>query len=291
MEESPSGAGSHKRTRPVEAAGAADAQTRPPRLGKHCAFSPSFHRALPHHKHTQRKTRKSTGHWASWSPFSQFRTHMNFRRAIKIIHNGIPDVRIQNTREHNLESIGLAPDHTGLLIGAVSHFRREKGVDITVRAFATVSDNYPDARLVLVGSGYQETELRALTARLGLAEKVIFAGFRTDAVEVLSLLDVYVLSSYEEGISITLLEASSLGKPSVVSDVGGNPEIVVQGENGLLVPSGSPGELAREISRMLEDSHFREKLGQNLRRTYLDKFSVQIMVDDTCAYFREVIHR
>ena len=82
MEESPSGAGSHKRTRPVEAAGAADAQTRPPRLGKHCAFSPSFHRALPHHKHTQRKTRKSTGHWASWSPFSQFRTHMNFRRAI-----------------------------------------------------------------------------------------------------------------------------------------------------------------------------------------------------------------
>ena len=81
MEESPSGAGSHKRTRPVEAAGAADAQTRPPRLGKHCAFSPSFHRALPHHKHTQRKTRKSTGHWASWSPFSQFRTHMNFRRA------------------------------------------------------------------------------------------------------------------------------------------------------------------------------------------------------------------
>ena len=83
MEESPSGAGSHKRTRPVEAAGAADAQTRPPRLGKHCAFSPSFHRALPHHKHTQRKTRKSTGHWASWSPFSQFRTHMNFRRAEK----------------------------------------------------------------------------------------------------------------------------------------------------------------------------------------------------------------
>ena len=83
MEESPSGAGSHKRTRPVEAAGAADAQTRPPRLGKHCAFSPSFHRALPHHKHTQRKTRKSTGHWASWSPFSQFRTHMNFRRARK----------------------------------------------------------------------------------------------------------------------------------------------------------------------------------------------------------------
>ena len=81
MEESPSGAGSHKRTRPVEAAGAADAQTRPPRLGKHCAFSPSFHRALPHHKHTQRKTRKSTGHWASSSPFSQFRTHTNFRRA------------------------------------------------------------------------------------------------------------------------------------------------------------------------------------------------------------------
>ena len=79
MEESPSGAGSHKRTRPVEAAGAADAQTRPPRLGKHCAFSPSFHRALPHHKHTQRKTRESTGHWASWSPFSQFRTHTNFR--------------------------------------------------------------------------------------------------------------------------------------------------------------------------------------------------------------------
>ena len=91
MEESPSGAGSHKRTRPVEAAGAADAQTRPPRLGKHCAFSPSFHRALPHHKHTQRKTRKSTGHWASWSPFSQFRTHMNFRGSShKCVHDLAP---------------------------------------------------------------------------------------------------------------------------------------------------------------------------------------------------------
>ena len=101
MEESPSGAGSHKRTRPVEAAGAADAQTRPPRLGKHCAFSPSFHRAWPHHKHTQRKTRKSTGYWASWSPFSQFRTHMNFRRARITVRLPVPRNISFELRKHS----------------------------------------------------------------------------------------------------------------------------------------------------------------------------------------------
>ena len=102
MEESPSGAGSHKRTRPVEAAGAADAQTRPPRLGKHCAFSPSFHRALPHHKHTQRKTRKSTGHWASWSPFSQFRTHMHFRRAAFSVTSSCARLAASSSGRNNL---------------------------------------------------------------------------------------------------------------------------------------------------------------------------------------------
>lgn len=211
------------------------------------------------------------------------------KNKIKVIHNGIPNVKITNKREQNLESIGLTQGHTGLLIGAVSHFRREKGVDITIRAFAQLSEKYPDVKLVLVGSGYQETELRALTSRLGLTHKIIFAGFRPDAVEILSLFDVYVLSSYEEGISITLLEASSLGKASVVSAVGGNPEIVVQGDNGLLVPSGSPGELAREISKLLDDSDLRLKLGQNLKQTYIDRFSVENMVTATEEWFKEVL--
>ena len=150
MEESPSGAGSHKRTRPVEAAGAADAQTRPPRLGKHCAFSPSFHRALPHHKHTQRKTRKSTGHWASWSPFSQFRTHMNFRRASLcpiLLAKTFAHIEMSRLRRYRIFGIGLIQLRAAerfreaqLLVGGISSFAQ------TFPAFA-VNSNWQSKRL------------------------------------------------------------------------------------------------------------------------------------------------
>jgi glycosyltransferase involved in cell wall biosynthesis len=112
--------------------------------------------------------------------------------------------------------------------------------------------------------------VRLQAERLGLKDTVVFAGFREDASRVAAALDVFALSSRHEGLSIALMEAMALGKPSVVTSVGGLPELVEHDRQGLLVPPGDPAALAAGITTVLGDSALQQRLGQAARRRTAD---------------------
>jgi glycosyltransferase involved in cell wall biosynthesis len=156
------------------------------------------------------------------------------------------------------------------VVGTVANFRHTKGHNYLLRAAELVRRTIPEVRFLLIGQGPLEAEVRAEAGRLGLDGTVIFAGFREDVPRLTAAIDVFALSSLHEGLSIALIEAMALGRPPVVTRVGGLPELVEDGRHGLLVPPADPSALAAGIVRVLQDDALRARLGEAARRRAAD---------------------
>jgi glycosyltransferase involved in cell wall biosynthesis len=129
-----------------------------------------------------------------------------------------------------------------------------------------VRNSLPNARFVIVGQGPLERELRTTAHDLGLDDAVIFTGFRDDVGRIVSDFDLFVLPSLHEGLSLALIEAMLLGKPAIVTNVGGLPEVVRDGEEGFLVPSADPEALAHQIISLVGDRTLLESFGRRARK-------------------------
>ena len=152
----------------------------------------------------------------------------------------------------------------------MANFRVEKAHGDLLKAAALVRRSVPDVRFLLVGQGPLEDQVRRQAEQLGLGDTVIFAGFREDVPRLAAALDVFALSSRHEGLSIALMEAMALGRPPVVTSVGGLPELVTHDRHGLLVPPGDPAALAAGIVTVLQDPALAERLGSAARRRAAD---------------------
>jgi glycosyltransferase involved in cell wall biosynthesis len=139
------------------------------------------------------------------------------------------------------------------IVGAVGRLNWAKDPQGMVAAFARLHARRPDTALVWVGDGALRGELAAAAHAAGVAARVIALGDRSDVPALLRGFDVYAMSSRTEGYSIALLEACAAGLPIVATDVGGNREIVRDGDNGRLVPAGDPGALAAALEALLDD--------------------------------------
>lgn len=151
------------------------------------------------------------------------------------------------------------------VVGTVAHLKTHKGHRHLLDAAAIVRRTHPEARFVLVGRGPLEESLRRQARELGLDEAVVFTGFRDDALRVLASFDLFVLPSEHEGLPIALVEAMALGKPAVVTRVGGNPEVVRDGRDGRVVEPAKPGLLAEAIVDLLRDDGLRASMGEAAR--------------------------
>lgn len=145
--------------------------------------------------------------------------------------------------------------------------------------------------LILVGDGELRGALEAEIALRRLETAVTLAGVRTDPERLLREADVFVLSSSREGFPVVVLEAMASGLPVVSTRVGGVPEIVREGENGLMVPPGDPGALAAAIRRVSTDPALRASLGRNARETAVDRFSLDRAVERYGRLYRAALAR
>jgi len=169
------------------------------------------------------------------------------------------------------EEFGI--DRDAPVIGCVANFRPQKAHSVLLEATLLIRRSFPDVRLVLVGGGQLENEIRRLVQRMRLDPTVVFTGARSDAPRIASCFDVFVLSSAIEGLSIALIEALALGKPAVVTDAGGLPEAIPKG-GGIVVPAGDHRRLAEAVTGLLVDPTLRRGMGE-VARQWAAEFDVR----------------
>ncbi len=203
---------------------------------------------------------------------------------------GIPDSRVHviyNGVDESLggesfdvpavkRELGLPPNE--LVVGIVGNLYPVKGHTYLLQAIPQILKSCPNTTFLFIGRGELEVALKAQAKELGIEAKVRFLGLRQDILRLLSIMDVFAMPSLSEGLSIALLEAMSAGKPVVVTNVGGNPELVVDGETGILVPAKDPNALASAVTECLTNRERAERFGESGRRRWNQCFSLSIMV-------------
>ena len=147
------------------------------------------------------------------------------------------------------------------IVGTVANFKGHKGYPHLIAAAMRVRAVVPNVRFMCIGVGPYLEERKADARSLGLRDTVIFTGFREDVHRLVSAFDVFALASLQEGLSIALIEAMTVGKPVVVTNVGGLPEVVTNGAQGFVVPPSDPAALADGIVRILRDPELRATFG------------------------------
>lgn len=203
--------------------------------------------------------------------------------------DGVPAGRIQVIRN------GIAATHAAPRRAAggewrvvhVARLNEVKDQPTLLRAARRVADHHPDFHLDIVGDGEERQALERLAAELGLEQVVHFHGFTDDVSAYLAGADLFALSSVSEGIALTLLEAMAAALPVVATDVGGNREVVRDGETGLLVPASDPTAMADAMIALLEDPSRGEAMGRAGRARVVQEFSL----DRTAAEYEALYDR
>ena len=181
---------------------------------------------------------------------------------VEMLHHGLdPEaVRRWSLSDGVREEFGIPDDAP--LVGTVANFRASKGHAFLLDAAVQVRRAVPGVRFLLVGRGPLESEIRRRAHDLELDGTVIFAGARADAPRLAGAVDVFALSSVYEGLAMALIEAMALGRPAVVTRVGGLTEVVEHGKQAFLVDPGNPSALADAIVTLLQDANLRAKFGE-----------------------------
>ena len=211
-------------------------------------------------------------------------------RRVEVIHNGVDQARFfrsTDTRERTRATLGIAPCE--FCIGCVGNLTPVKDHITLLQAMDKFSREYDDWRLLFVGDGPEYPRLlEFVNARPGWAERVLFLGRRTNVPELLNAMDVYVLPSLSEGICNSLLEAMAAGLPVIASETGGNPEVAVNQESGLLFPVGDTAALAGHLLSLRGQSDLRMRLGLGALSRVQREFSIDAMVESYARLYESV---
>ncbi|CAN5639486.1 glycosyltransferase family 4 protein [soil metagenome] len=198
---------------------------------------------------------------------------------VRLIYNGV-----DLSRYDHQEPCCTLPEEYGMepgakLVGVVARLEPEKGHATLLEAWPAVLRKVPSAYLLFVGEGSRHEALAEQARSLRIAHRVIFTGRRDDVPAVTAALDVAVLPSYREAQGLSILEAMALSRPVVASNVGGIPEMITDGETGLLVPPHDAEALAAAITRLLTDHPYADTLGRAGHDLVHDRFCIELMVN------------
>ncbi|HEY4717840.1 MAG TPA: glycosyltransferase family 4 protein, partial [Anaerolineales bacterium] len=196
-----------------------------------------------------------------------------------VIQNGIePLAQTVGTimdRETIREQLGVSAN--GLLLLTVGRLTVQKGHTVLLDVIAQIASRYPRALFAFAGDGPQRSHLVAQAARLGISDRVLFLGVRTDVANLLQAADIFVQPSLSEGLSIALLEALFAGLPVVATRAGGVVDVVENGESALLVPTGDVQALATALGQVLDDASLRKRLAHTGQARAQANYSIEKM--------------
>ena len=205
------------------------------------------------------------------------------REKIRVVRNGVPEPARGASAEIR-EKLGISKeDFLCVMIGSLEE---RKG---HARAFDALAALPGGVKLLIAGAGEEERALRAKAASLGLERRVHFLGYRTDVDAILSECDALVLPSTFEATPYVIIEAMASGLPVVASNVYGIPEIVRDGETGILIDPGAPEDIVRAISSLARDRDRGARMGRAAKKRYEEMFRIDRCVEETQAVYRDLL--
>ncbi|MBY0230968.1 MAG: glycosyltransferase [Gemmataceae bacterium] len=210
---------------------------------------------------------------------------------VSVLENGIEVGRYGPAADRDGLRRRLGLDPSRRYVGCVARFHPVKDHAMLVRAFAAAAPRHPEAELLLAGDGPLRGELEAQAAALGIAGRVRFLGVRRDVPDLLAACDVFALTSVSEAASLTVLEAMATGLPVVATAVGGNPEMVRDGAEGLLVPRGDDRACAAALSRLLGEPGLARRLGEAGRRRVEERYRLESTIEGYHRLYRKLAGR
>jgi len=211
------------------------------------------------------------------------------REKLRLVRSAVEWKRFDRPCNRELLTRGLGVPMEARSIGIIAQLIPRKGHRFLIEALPPLVDEFPHLRVLIFGKGPLEPDLHRQVARVGLADRVQFLGFRDDLPELLPCLDLLVHPATMEGLGVSLLQAASADVPIVASAVGGIPEAVRHGVNGLLVPPEDPQALGTAVATVLRDRQLARQLGAAGRELMRSEFSVGTMVEGNLAVYRELL--
>jgi L-malate glycosyltransferase len=215
---------------------------------------------------------------------------------IVVIRNGVDLRRFERPPDAGRLRRELGVPSTSPIVAVASRLHPLKGIHHFLEAAAIVGRRFPDVRFLVIGEAAPGDRayldiLTRLAERLGIGDRVVFTGLRADVPDLLACASVSVMPSLNEALSNVLLESMAAGTAVVATRVGGTPEAVEDGVNGVLVPSGDSPALARGIARLLSDREFASRVGQCGRQFVRQHFSMDTMVCATEHLYHSLLER
>ena len=205
---------------------------------------------------------------------------------IEVVHEGVDLDWID--RQH---APSLWQNRNGLVVGTVAHLSEEKGHAVLLQAAAQLMHQFPEVTFVVVGGGELEAALKRKAQLLGIKNHVVFTGFRSDTEGLMKQFDVFCLPSLSEGLSSAILAAMATRLPVVATNVGGIPELVVDGETGFLVPAHEPKPLSDALSKLLGCVELRRQMGDRGRKQVEKHLTSKQKLDKTEQLYLRLLRR
>lgn len=208
---------------------------------------------------------------------------------LRLVHSAIDPTRFACNEIQPFNEYVIANEKmTGPLLGNVAALAPHKDQATLIEAMPEVLTQYPDAHLLIAGEGKLRNELEKKISDMGLQDNIHLTGFIEDIPGFLKALDVFILSSKEEGLGTSVLDAMACHVPVIATDAGGIPEMVRHQETGLLVPVGNSTLLAKAIMAVLQDPENAKVRCKNAYRMLNEQFSVQRMIDGNFQVYNEL---
>jgi glycosyltransferase involved in cell wall biosynthesis len=195
---------------------------------------------------------------------------------IQVVYEGVDLDWIDACQDLSVLDLG-----EGLKVGMVAHLSAEKGHRVLLEAAARIVSKFPKVFFILVGKGKLMSQLQEQTHELKIEDHVIFTGFRDDSEALMREFDIFCLPSLSEGFSSAILVAMASSLPVIATQVGGIPELVIDGETGLLVPPNDVLQLSEALIQVLDSESQRRRMGQAGRRRVEQNFILQRKLDQT----------
>ena len=212
------------------------------------------------------------------------------QKKIQVIYNGLDLKETVPSPGHIQDKLrkefGL--NKSDFVIGLVARFDPVKNIPLLLKSFSIVLSRIPEARLLLVGYGAEENNLRNISGSLGIEARTIFTGKRNDVPDILRLMDIYVQPSHYEGMCVALIEAMACGLATIATEAGGNSEVLEHGKCGRLVNTDNAQAMAKEIHNLYLDTEKRRLLGKKARQHVINKFQISDMTKEYSSLFRKI---